>query len=104
MGGKQWRGNFSCYLRKIGVSRKVNFMVSVKSYRIQLSSASCNYKSKMIFQKTALFVFSKYIVLGARHDWWAWLSWFCTTYCDWKNGDFNHISSITGQYKADQKI
>ena len=25
----------------------------------------------MNFQKTALFVFSKYIVLGARHDWWA---------------------------------
>ena len=24
----------------------------------------------MNFQKTALFVFSKYIVLGARHDWW----------------------------------
>ena len=32
----------------------------------------------MNFQKTALFVFTKYIVLGARHDWWAWLSWFCT--------------------------
>ena len=54
----------------------VNFMVSVKSYSIQLSSASCNYKNKMNFQKTALFVFSKCIVLGARHDWWAWLSRF----------------------------
>ena len=75
-------------------------MVSVKSYRIQLSSASCNYKSKMNFQKTALFVFSKYIVLGARHDWWAWLSWFVLIAI----GDFNHISSITGQYKDDQKI
>ena len=32
----------------------------------------------MNFQKTALFVFSKCIVLGARHDWWAWLSPFCT--------------------------
>ena len=82
------------------MSRKVDFMISVKSYRIQFS---CKYKSKMNFQKTALFVFSKYIVLGARHDWWAWLSWFCT-YGDCKNGDFNHISSITGQYKADQKI
>ena len=30
-------------------------MVSLKSYRIQLSSA-CNYKSKMNFQKTALCV------------------------------------------------
>ena len=38
----------------------------------------------MNFQKTALFVFSKCLVLGARHVWWAWLSWFCT-YCDWKN-------------------
>ena len=50
------------------VPRKVDFMVSLKSYRIQLSSASCNYKSKMNFQKTALFVFSKCIVLGARHN------------------------------------
>ena len=44
-------------------------MVSVKSYRIQLSSASCNYKSKMNFQKTALFVFSLYLVhamIGGR--------------------------------------
>ena len=78
-------------------------MVSVKNYRTQLSSASYNYKSKMNFQKTALFAFSKCIVLGARHDWWEWLSWFCT-YCDWKNGVFSLISSITGQYKADQKI
>ena len=54
--------------------RKVDFMVSLKSYRIQLSSASCNYKSKMNLQKTAMYVFSK---LGARHVWWAWLSWFC---------------------------
>ena len=59
--------------RSLIVPRKVDFMVSVKSYRIQLSSASCNYKSKMNFQKTALFVFSKCIVLGARRDWWAWL-------------------------------
>ena len=57
----------------------------------------------MNFQKTALFVFSKCIVLGARHVWWAWLSWFCT-YCDWKNGDFSYISSLTGRYKGDQKI
>ena len=28
----------------------------------------------MNFQKTALFVFSKCLVLGARHVWWAWLS------------------------------
>ena len=42
----------------------------------------------MNFQKTALFVFSKCIVLGTHHVWWAWLSWFCT-YCDWKNGDFS---------------
>ena len=48
------------------MSRKVDFMVSVKSYRIQLSSASCKYKSKMNFEKMALFVFSKYIVLGGR--------------------------------------
>ena len=39
----------------------------------------------MNLQKTALFVFSKCIVLDARHDWWAWLSWFCTYY-DGKNG------------------
>ena len=76
------------------VSRKVNFMVSLKSYRIQLSSASCNYKSKMNFQKTALFVFCKCIVLGARHDWWAWLSRFCT-YCDCKNEDFSNTLSQT---------
>ena len=30
-------------------------MVSLRSYRIQLSSAPCNYKTKMNFQKTALF-------------------------------------------------
>ena len=30
----------------------------------------------MNFQKTALFVFSKCIVPGARHVWWAWLLWF----------------------------
>ena len=56
--------------------RKVDFMVSVKRYRIQLSSASCNYKSKMNFQKMALFDFSKWIVLRARPDLWAWLSCF----------------------------
>ena len=44
--------------------RKVNFMVSLTNYRIQLSSAPCNYKTKINFQKTALFVFSKCIVLG----------------------------------------
>ena len=32
----------------------------------------------MNFQKTVSIVFSKCIVLGARHDWWAWLSWFYT--------------------------
>ena len=80
--------------------RKVDFMVSVKSYRIQLSSASCNYKSKMNFQKTALFVFSKCIVLGACHDWWAWLSPFCT-YCDYKNGHFIYVLSLPGPYKGD---
>ena len=85
------------------VPRKVIFMVSLRSYRNQLSSAPCNYKTKMNFQKTALFVFSKCIVLGARHVRWAWLSWFCT-YCDWKNGDFSYISSLTGRYKGDQKI
>ena len=26
------------------------------------------------------------------------------TYCDWKNGDFTYISSLTGQYKGYQKI
>ena len=83
--------------------RKVIFMVSLRSYRNQLSSAPCNYKTKMNFQKTALFVFSKCIVLGARHVWCAWLSWFCT-YCDWKNGDFSYISSLTGRYKGDQKL
>ena len=30
----------------------------------------------MNFQKMALFLFSKCIVLGARHDWWAWLFGF----------------------------
>ena len=78
-------------------------MVSLRSYRNQLSLALCNYKTKMNFQKTALFVFSKCLVLGARHVWWVWLSWFCT-YCDWKNGDFSYISSLTGRYKGDQKI
>ena len=52
--------------KEFDVSRKVNFMVSLKSYRIQLFSASCNYKSKMNFQKTAIFIFSKCIVLGLR--------------------------------------
>ena len=84
------------------MSRKVNFMVSVKSYKIQLSSASCNYKSKMNLQKTALFVFSKCIVLDAHHDWWAWLSWFCTYY-DCKNGHFSNTPTLADQYK-DQKI
>ena len=64
-------------------------MVSLKSYRIQLSSASCNYKSKMNFQKTGLF-FSKCIVLGARHVWWVWLLWFCT-YWNWKNATFPNL-------------
>ena len=45
-------------------------MVSLRSYRNQLSLALCNYKTKMNFQKTALFVFSKCLVLGARHVWW----------------------------------
>ena len=60
------------------VPRKVNFMVSLKSYRIQLSSASCNYKSKMNFQKMASFIFSKCLVhamIGGRG--------FRT--CVWKN-------------------
>ena len=86
--------------RSLIVPRKVDFMVSLKSYRIQLFSASCNYKSKMNFQKTALFVFSKCIVLGARHVWWTWLSWFCT-YVNWKNGDFIYVLSIPGHYKGD---
>ena len=47
---------------QLQVPRKVNFMVSLKSYRIQLSSASWNYKSKMNFQKTALFVFLKLVL------------------------------------------
>ena len=54
----------------------------------------------MNFQKTALFVFSKCIVPGARHDWWAWLSPFCT-YCDYKNGHFIYVLSIPGPYKGD---
>ena len=55
----------------------------------------------MNYQKTALFVFSKCIVLGARHDWWAWVSWFCS---DCKNGDFSNTLSLTDKYKDDQKI
>ena len=43
--------------RSLIVTRKVNFMVSLKSYRIQLSS---DYKSKMNFQTG----FSKCIVLA----------------------------------------
>ena len=57
----------------------------------------------MNFEKMAVFVFSKCIVLGARHDWWAWLSWFCT-YCDCKNGHFSNTLSLTDKYKDDQKI
>ena len=57
----------------------------------------------MNFQKTALFVFSKCIVLDACHDWWAWLSWFCT-YCDCKNGDFCNTLAHTDKNKEDQKI
>ena len=57
----------------------------------------------MNFQKTALFVFSKCIVLGARYDWWAWLSWFCT-YCDCKNGDFSNTLCLPDKYKDHQKI
>ena len=45
MGGG-WKKDWSLI-----VPRKVNFMVSLTSYRIQLSSAPCNYKSKMNFQK-----------------------------------------------------
>ena len=44
--------------------RKVNFMVSLTSYRIQLSLAPCQYKTKINFQKMASFVFSKWIVLA----------------------------------------
>ena len=41
-------------------ARMVNFMVSLKSYRIQFSSVSCNYKSKMnllyLFSQNALYL------------------------------------------------
>ena len=37
-------------------------MVSLTSYRIQLSSAPCNCKTKMNFQKTAMYVFALYLV------------------------------------------
>ena len=53
----------------------------------------------MNFQKTALFVFSKCIVLDARHDWWAWLSWFCTYY-NGKNGHFPNTPTIVEKYKG----
>ena len=40
--------------------RKVNFMVSLTSYRIQLSSAPCNYKTKIkrlsTFSQNALYL------------------------------------------------
>ena len=57
----------------------------------------------MNLQKTALLVCSKCIVLGARHGWWAWLSWFCT-YCDCKNGDFCNTLTHTDKNKEDEKI
>ena len=38
--------------------------------------------------------------VGARHDWWAWLSPFCTYY-DYKNGHFIYVLSIPGPYKGD---
>ena len=49
--------------------RKVKFMVSLTSYRIQLSLAHCNYKTKINFQKTVSFVLLISIVLGVRHVW-----------------------------------
>ena len=85
------------------VPRKVHFMVSLTSYRIQLSLPPSRYKTKLNFQKMTLFVFLKCIVLGAWHVLWAWLSWFCT-YCDWKNEDFNYISSLTRQNTSHQMI
>ena len=69
--------------------RKVNFIVSLTSYKIQYSSAPFNYKTKMNFQKTASFVFI--VLLGARHVWYGFHGF---AYCDWKNVDF----------RSDQKI
>ena len=57
----------------------------------------------MNLQKTALFVLSKCIVLDARHDWWAWLSWFCTYY-DGKNGHFSNTPTLVEKYKDHEKI
>ena len=57
----------------------------------------------MNLQKTALFVFSKCIVLDALHDWWAWLSWFCTYY-DGKNGHFSNTPTLAEKYKDHEKI
>ena len=90
--GNSGRVTFSEKDQSLIVPRKVNFMVSLKSYRIQPSSASCNYKSKMNFQKTGLF-FSKCIVLGARHVWWVWLLWFCT-YWNWKHCYISSLRTI----------
>ena len=57
----------------------------------------------MNLQKTALFVFSKCIVLDARHEWWAWLSWF-STYYDGKNGHFSNTHTLVEKYKDHEKI
>ena len=65
--------------------RKVNFMVSVKSYGTQLSSASCNYKisenSSICFLK--MHGFRGFVLIAI--------------------GKMEILASITGQYKADQK-
>ena len=51
------------------VLRKVNFIVSLTNYRISFLQPLVTINLKINFQKMALFVFSKCIVLGACHVW-----------------------------------
>ena len=48
--------------RSLIVPRKVDFMVSLKSYRIQLSSTSCNYKSIMNFLENGSIRYALYLL------------------------------------------
>ena len=79
-------------------------MVSLTSYRIQLSLPLLAIKLNSIFRKNDSTFFLKCIdLVYICHVWWSWLSWFCT-YCDWKNEDFNYISSLTGRNTSQQMI
>ena len=79
--------------------RKVNFMVSLRSCRIQLSSAPCNYKTKMNFQKTALLILFSQNALYLVHAMFGGRGFVLIAI-----GDFSYISSLTGRYKGDQKV